>query len=102
MMNKKESESSSVIQEDLSKSTSTPHPLDMISVTVAPFTGGPFLLRINKRDSVEELKRRCQEVEKFSRTGYVYSIEKVNCQKEVWKMCLMEPELSRLKGLRVI
>uniref|UniRef100_A0A0K2TBN9 Putative LOC100646570 [Bombus terrestris] n=1 Tax=Lepeophtheirus salmonis TaxID=72036 RepID=A0A0K2TBN9_LEPSM len=57
MMNKKESESSSVIQEDLSKSTSTPHPLDMISVTVAPFTGGPFLLRINKRDSVEELKK---------------------------------------------
>ena len=32
-------------------------PTNLISVTVAPFTGGPFTLTVNKRDSVEELKK---------------------------------------------
>ena len=32
-------------------------PPNLISVTVAPFTGGPFTLTVNKRDSVEELKK---------------------------------------------
>ena len=29
----------------------------MISVTVAPFTGGPFTVTISRRESVEELKK---------------------------------------------
>ena len=32
-------------------------PTNLISVTVAPFTGGPFTITVNKRDSVEELKK---------------------------------------------
>ena len=32
-------------------------PPNLISVTVAPFTGGPFTITVNKRDSVEELKK---------------------------------------------
>ena len=32
-------------------------PVDSISVTVAPFTGGPFSLSVSRRDSVEELKK---------------------------------------------
>ena len=30
---------------------------EVITVTVAPFTGGPFLVRVAKTDSVEELKK---------------------------------------------
>ena len=29
----------------------------MISVTVAPFTGGPFTVTISRRESVEDLKK---------------------------------------------
>jgi hypothetical protein len=28
-----------------------------MSLTVAPFTGGPFLLTVKKRDSVDDLKK---------------------------------------------
>ena len=31
--------------------------VETISVTVAPFTGGPFVVTVRKTDSVEELKR---------------------------------------------
>lgn len=30
---------------------------NLISVTVAPFTGGPFTVTVSKKDSVEELKK---------------------------------------------
>eukprot|EP00095_Tigriopus_kingsejongensis_P012564 maker-scaffold257_size234952-snap-gene-1.21 protein:Tk12564 transcript:maker-scaffold257_size234952-snap-gene-1.21-mRNA-1 annotation:"PREDICTED: hypothetical protein LOC100742717" len=30
---------------------------DLISVTIAPFTGGPFTLSVSKRDSIEDLKK---------------------------------------------
>ena len=30
---------------------------NMISVTVAPFTGGPFTVNISKRESIDELKK---------------------------------------------
>ncbi len=35
------------------------HPLsgDKMIVTVAPFTGGPFSVTVNKRDTVEDLKK---------------------------------------------
>lgn len=32
-------------------------PAESISVTVAPFTGGPFSISVSRRDSVEELKK---------------------------------------------
>ena len=39
--------------------TSSVHPLsgDKMIVTVAPFTGGPFSVTVNKRDTVEDLKK---------------------------------------------
>ena len=36
---------------------SAPAGVETISVTVAPFTGGPFVVTVRKTDSVEELKR---------------------------------------------
>lgn len=50
----------------LCPSSATPYPtsntssipsLELISVTVAPFTGGPFSVSVGRRDSVDELKK---------------------------------------------
>ena len=42
-----------------SANSSPPPPANpgMISVTVAPFTGGPFTVTISRRESVEDLKK---------------------------------------------
>jgi hypothetical protein len=36
---------------------STSDPLGRICITVAPFTGGPFEVSVNRADTIEELKR---------------------------------------------
>lgn len=40
-----------------SSSSSAAAASTMISVTVAPFTGGPFCLTVNRRDSIDDLKK---------------------------------------------
>ena len=32
-------------------------PTNRVNITVAPFTGGPFEVRVSKMDSVDELKK---------------------------------------------
>lgn len=70
---------------------------DKIVITVAPFTGGPFSVTLNKCDSVEDLKKIVAKKLKVlkERICLLYR-ERYQFRYFLWRMCFTRPQLQTL------